>query len=93
MGSQAARECMHLEKRPEEKWLRESLLGVTCRVDSSLIGTPVVRMISVIYIIEFIVSCLHPTAAVYIFFISESLPASSDGEPRGNIVLFDVVPF
>lgn len=50
-------------------------------------------MISVIYIIELIVSCLHTAAAVYIFFISESLPASSDGEPRGNIVLFDVVPF
>lgn len=27
------------------------------------------------------------------FLISESLPASSDGAPRGNIFLFDVVLF
>ena len=71
----------------------ESVLRVTCCVDSSLIRTPVARMISVIYIIELIVSCLHTAAAVYIFFISKSLPASCDGAPRGNIILFDVVPF
>ena len=52
-------------------------------------------MISVIYIIELIVICFHSCndATVYVFFISESLPASSDGEPRGNIVLFDVALF
>lgn len=84
---------MHLRKGREEKWLGESLLRVSCSVDSSLNRVPVVWMISVIYIIELIVSCLHTAAAVYIFFISESLPASSDGAPRGNITLFDVVPF
>lgn len=49
-------------------------------------------MISVIYIIELIVSC-RAAARLYIFFISESLPASCDREPRGSIVPFDVVPF
>lgn len=50
-------------------------------------------MISVIHIIDLIVSCHHTAAPVYNFFISERLSANSDGEPKGNTVLFDVVPF
>ncbi len=65
-----------LTKKTEERrnnW--ESLYFELLLLVSSLTYAPVVRMISVIYIIEFIVSCLRAAAALYIFFISEKPPS------------------
>lgn len=66
---------------------------VTRSGDSCLIWAPVVMMISVIYIIDLIVSCHHTAAPVYNFFIRERLSATSDGVPTGNVILFVAVPF
>lgn len=50
-------------------------------------------MIRVIYIIEPIVSGCIRCCSLFNFFISRSLPAKCDGEPRGSVVHFDVVLF
>lgn len=62
-------------------------------LDSSLIRTPVVKMISVIYIIEPIVSCCAAAASYLFFSLAKSLPVNYVGEPQGSIVHFDVVSF
>lgn len=62
-------------------------------LDSSFIRLPVVKMISLIYIINFFVGGCTSAPSYLIFSLAKTLLASYNREPQGSIVHFDVVSF